>query len=233
MTQEVRPYDVLVMGGSGFLGQKLVQQLAQKERRVLVSTRKAGALKPAFAALNDVHVHQIREYDTSTLDTLLSQADAVINLVSIHREERRSRIDLPPARRGDFEEVHIEIPRRMIHSAVKIGGCRVVHVSCYGASPLSSDARLRSKGLGEIIVREASEDSAAQGHFTYLNGPKFGWGSRLASTVLRLPKLRSADLDHWARIIIETLDDPESIGKIQEAWTDKARVTIYPGKVYA
>jgi len=30
MTQEVRPYDVLVMGGSGFLGQKLVQQLAKK-----------------------------------------------------------------------------------------------------------------------------------------------------------------------------------------------------------
>lgn len=110
MTQEVRPYDVLVMGGSGFLGQKLVQQLAQKERRVLVSTRKAGALKPAFAALNDVHVHQIREYDASTLDTLLSQADAVINLVSIHREERRSRIDLPPARRGTLRKCISKFP---------------------------------------------------------------------------------------------------------------------------
>ncbi|WP_414041797.1 NAD-dependent epimerase/dehydratase family protein [Acidithiobacillus sp. M4-SHS-6] len=233
MIRQNRPYDVLVMGGSGFLGQKLVQQLAQKAFRVLVSTRDANAAKPKFAQLHDVQVHQVARYDRNTLDTLVSQADAVINLVSIHREIHPSRIDLPPARRGDFEEIHIEIPRRLVHSAEKAGGCRILQVSCSGASPLSSDARLRSKGIGEIIIREASEDSAAQGHFTYLHGPKFVWGARLATTVLRLPKLRSTDLDHWARIIIDTLEDAESIGKIQEVWTDKSRITIYPGKIYA
>jgi len=47
----------------------------------------------------------------------LPRHGCVINLVGILHESKVGRVDLPSARRGDFQKVHIELPRKVIMPA--------------------------------------------------------------------------------------------------------------------
>lgn len=222
-------YEVTILGGTGQLGQALAQRCEQKGIPTQVTTRDAGAYRQTFQKWSQVHLTQVEHYDALTLKQICENTGALINLIQISREARRSRIDFPPERRGDFEEIFIELPRRLVHAVQRTGNrVRLLQISCVGASPLSSSARLRAIGLGEILVREASEDADKLGHFTYLNGPKFVHGSRLQSTVLRLPSLTPKVIERSSMAILDLLDDQNSIGQIQELSPDGSRCVVYP-----
>ncbi|MBU2787530.1 NAD-dependent epimerase/dehydratase family protein [Acidithiobacillus sp. VAN18-1] len=224
-----KSYDVTILGGTGRLGQRLAENLNKQELRTLVTTRDADKYRQLFQNWEHVQLHQVDQYDSVNLFDICKDTHSVINLIHIQKEGRRSRIDFPPARRGDFEEVLIELPRRLVHAGQKAGNhIRVLHVSCVGASPLSSSARLRAQGLGEIIVRESSEDADKLGHLTYLNGPKFVHGSQLQTTVLRLPDLSAVNLTMCASAILEILDDSRTIGQILEVDISNSRRVVYP-----
>lgn len=58
-------------------------------------------------------------------------------------------------------------------------------MSALGANPIAPSAYLRSKGIGEEIIRQSGENSAKNGYFNYLNGPKLLWGRGLKVTSFR------------------------------------------------
>ena len=174
---------ICVLGGAGFVGTQLVSQLAAAGKHVKVLTRRREQSKELIllptvqvveADINDEHV-LVREF---------RGMDAVINLVGILHESTIGRSDLPSARRGDFQRMHIELPRKVVHACAQAGAHRLLHMSALGAEPTARSSYQRSKGIGEALIREAGMQHSEHENW-YLNGPKFVHGYGLNVTIFR------------------------------------------------
>lgn len=146
---------ICVLGGSGFVGTALVSELAARGKQVKVLTRRREHAK-GLILLPTVDVVEADIHDQRVLASEFRGCDAVVNLVGILHETRRGRVDNPQARRGDFHENHVELPRKAISACAEAGISRLLHMSALGADPTSRSAYQRSKGVGEALVREAS-----------------------------------------------------------------------------
>lgn len=174
---------VVVFGGAGFVGQHVVRQLYDAGYEVVVPARNRERAK-ALIVLPGVDVVDADIHDPTQLDRLLAGADAAINLVGILHEAKPGRVDLPSARRGDFHATHVELPRKIVHACARQGVKRLLHMSALHADATAQSAYLRSKGVGEAIVREAGLPHSEHERW-YLDGPKFGKGAALLTTVFR------------------------------------------------
>ncbi len=175
--------NICILGGSGFVGTYLVSRLAAEGRTVKVLTRRREQGKELIL-LPDVSVVEANIHDEPTLTREFAGMDAVINLAGILHEEKPGRADLPSARRGDFQRVHIELPRKVVHACGKAGIHRLLHMSALGADPAAMSAYQRSKGIGEALIREAAMPHSEHQN-AYLNGPKFIHGYGLNVTIFR------------------------------------------------
>lgn len=174
---------VCVLGGAGFVGSHVVNKLEMAGHTVRVLTRKREHAK-SVSVLPNVEVVECNVFDPSDLVRNFSGMDAVINLIGILNEKTPSRVDKPSARRGSFHEVHVELPRKVVHACAESGVRRLLHMSALKADPNAPSAYLRSKGLGEAIVRESGMQHSENENW-YLNGPKFVHGYGLATTIFR------------------------------------------------
>ncbi|HXF46335.1 MAG TPA: complex I NDUFA9 subunit family protein [Burkholderiaceae bacterium] len=137
----MRHTDVLVLGGSGFIGRYVVNLLVARGCRVLVPARRRDKAKHLIL-LPTCDVVEADIHDDATLDRLLAGRDAVINLVGILHGAA-----------ADFDRVHAELPRRLIAACAKHRVSRLLHISALGASPDAPSLYLRSKAAGEAHVR--------------------------------------------------------------------------------
>jgi NADH dehydrogenase len=174
---------VCILGGSGFVGTRLVSLLASRGIQVRVLSRRREAAK-GLILLPTVEVVEADVHDPQELIRQFRGMDAVINLVGILHEGKVSRTDRPNARRGDFQNVHIELPRKIVHAMDKAGVQRLLHMSALGANANSRSAYQRSKGIGEALVHEAGRAHVEHENW-YLNGPKFIHGHGLNVTIFR------------------------------------------------
>ena len=174
---------ICVLGGAGFVGTQVVSQLAAAGKKIKVLTRRREHSKELIllptvdvveADINDEHV-LVREF---------RGMDAVINLVGILHESTIGRSDLPSERRGDFQRMHIELPRNVVHACAQAGTHRLLHMSALGADPTARSSYQRSKGIGEALVREAGMQHSEHENW-YLDGPKFVHGYGLNVTIFR------------------------------------------------
>ena len=94
---------ILVLGGSGFVGRHIVARLVATGWNVVVPTRYRERAKHLIL-LPTVDVLEADIHDPLALEQLAAGAYAAINLVGILNETRR----------GDFERVHVELPRKFV-----------------------------------------------------------------------------------------------------------------------
>ena len=174
---------VCVIGGAGFVGHHIVHLLHNAGYEVRVPTRHRERAKDLIV-LPSVDVQEANIHDPIELSQLLEGMDAVINLVGILHEKTVGRIDKPSARRGDFHQAHVELPRKIIQACAKHGIKRILHMSALNVDATSRSAYLRSKGAGEAMLREAGQPHSDNERW-YLDGPKFTRGQRMAVTVFR------------------------------------------------
>lgn len=174
---------ICILGGSGFVGTRLVSELAARGLEVRVLSRRRETAKELIV-LPTVEVIEADVHDQQELVRHFRGMEAVINLVGILHESRVGRLDLPGARRGDFQRAHIELPRKVIHACGESGVRRLLHMSALGADPNARSAYQRSKGIAEALVREAGMPHSADENW-YLNGPKFIRGHGLDITIFR------------------------------------------------
>jgi len=135
---------VVVFGGTGFLGRRVVQHLLDHGYAARVASRHPERGKTIFRdkapALELVRA-DLRE-DTSIRDAV-SGAFGVVNAVSLYVE-----------RPGQtFHSVHVEAASRVASHSRNSGVVRLAHVSGIGASAASPSAYIRSRGEGEAAVR--------------------------------------------------------------------------------
>jgi NADH dehydrogenase len=136
--------NVLVVGGSGFLGRHVVRQLAARGIQARVPTRNRDRAKELIL-LPTVDVVEADVHDPATLERLVAPVDAVVSLVGILH--------------GDFQRVHVELPRQLLEACHRHGVRRLVHVSALSADPAGPSAYLRSKGEGERLILSAQGDA--------------------------------------------------------------------------
>lgn len=167
-----------VIGGSGFLGRYIVQELARAGWRVRVACRspqRAGFLRP----LGEVGQIQLVAADLARPQTLapaVAGATAVINLPGI----------LAPSGSQTFEAVHADGAGHAARAAAAAGVGAFVHVSAIGADPASPSAYGRSKAAGEAQVR-AAFPAATILRPSLVFGPEDGFLNRFAAMARMAP----------------------------------------------
>ena len=135
---------ILVLGGTGFLGHRIVRRLLDRGYTVRVASRhpersrrmfpdQRSALESICADVND---------DGSVLEAV-KETFAVINTVSLYTEHGSE----------TFNAVHVvgagRVATHARHSHVE----RLVHVSGIGVDATSASPYIRSRGQGESAVR--------------------------------------------------------------------------------
>ena len=142
---------ILIVGGSGFVGQALATRLSDRNRRVLVPTRRIERSRHLLL-LPTVEVRQADPHDDAQLDTLLAGVDAVVNLVGI----LHGRWGSPYG--PEFARAHVELPARLAQACVRNGVRRLVHVSALGVPDDGEGPSmyLRSKADGERAIRQTA-----------------------------------------------------------------------------
>ena len=139
-----------VFGGSGFLGRGIVQSLADDGHPVRVAVRhpdRASFLQ-RLGGSKQIEIVGADVSDESTVARAVEGAASVINTVGHYIEKRGA----------TFNRIHGEGARNVASQAKQAGVERLIHISGLGADPGSDSPYVRSRGIGEGLVREAFED---------------------------------------------------------------------------
>jgi uncharacterized protein YbjT (DUF2867 family) len=132
--------NICVLGGSGFIGRHLCEALAAKGYRLRVPTRHRERAKH-LTVLPTVEVVEADIHDPQTLAWCLRGQHAVINLVGVLH--------------GGFQQAHVELPRKVVAACRERDVPRLLHMSALNADVNGPSDYLRSKGQGEVIVRDS------------------------------------------------------------------------------
>ena len=135
--------NILILGGTGFIGSHVCEKLARLQVRVTVPTRRYDNARNVIP-LPLVTVLEGNIRDESTLTRLVAGHDAVVNLVGeLHGSE------------AELNRAHVELPQMLARACAATGVKRVVHLSSLGAAMEAPSRYQRSKARGETAVRES------------------------------------------------------------------------------
>lgn len=136
---------ICVLGGSGFVGSAIVTKLDAAGFDVTVLTRRRESAKHLIL-LPHVKVVECNILDYDALQTALTGADAVINLVGILHQSRRVSYDM----------MHHQLPAQLVKICTELGIRRLLHMSSLRAAIDAPSQYLRSKAAGEAEVLAAN-----------------------------------------------------------------------------
>ena len=135
--------NILLIGGTGFIGSAIARHLTQAGHRLRFATRHRDRCKHLLT-LPQAEIIEADVHDPAALGRLLQGQDALISMAGILR--------------GDFQRVHAELPAHLAAAAKAAGVRRIVHISALGADPDAPSDYLRSKAAGEAALRQSGLD---------------------------------------------------------------------------
>lgn len=203
---------VTLIGGSGFLGTHVAQELLAKSVRLRVASRnpdKSWHLKP-LANLGQLQFARVDVRNPASVAMAVAGADAVVNLVG--------------AFGGDLDAVQGSGAGRVAAIAKEAGATAFVHVSAIGADVGSEVAYQRTKGEGERAVAAAFPGATIlRPSIIFGEGDEFiNMFGRLIASVPALPvfapeaKLQPVFIDDVAKAIVAVLENGALAGKTYE-----------------
>lgn len=147
-------YDILLIGGNGFVGRVIAAQLQLAGYSVLIPTGHLAAARE-LRMLPKVHVEDADIHDFDELQSLCGRIDkngAVINLVGVLH-------DKPAQPYGKvFKAAHVDLPKNIITAMQLHGLKRYLHMSALGVDSNGPSMYQRSKGDGEAAVKASNLD---------------------------------------------------------------------------
>lgn len=138
---------VTVFGGTGFLGRYIIQRLARQGWMINVVTRnpsEALFLKTA-GYIGQINLFQGDFRNFENLKSILKDSDVLINCVGILNESANQK----------FKFLHSDAPAKLAHYATELGIKKFINISSIGADETSNSEYAKTKGLGEIRIRQA------------------------------------------------------------------------------
>jgi uncharacterized protein YbjT (DUF2867 family) len=208
----MRHTNVLVLGGSGFIGRYLINQLVARGCRVLVPSRRRDRARHLIL-LPTCEVVDANIMDDPTLDRLVAGKDAVINLVGVLHGSA-----------DEFQRVHVDLPRRMVAACAKHRVGRLLQMSSLGTSASAPSLYLRSKAGGESQL-QASTAAWTLFRASILFGVEDRFLNLFAKLAFWLPvlpigganaKFQPVWVEDVARAIANSLDNEATYGKVYE-----------------
>jgi NADH dehydrogenase len=207
---------IAVLGGSGFVGRRLVQALAERGHEVSVFSRNLAAHHERMLPPG-VRLRQLDVYDEAALASALAGMDVAINLVGILNERGNDG--------SGFRRAHVELTQGLIRACHAAGVRRLLQMSSLNAGRGSSHY-LISRGEAEAAVR------ASGLHWTVFEpsvifGAGDGLFCRFAALLQNLPVLPLARADarfapvHVGDVVeafLRCLDNPASHGETYELY---------------
>ena len=208
---------VVVFGGGGFLGRRLVHRLTTEGMTVRVAVRHPdhARIKLQSIGFDRVTVVPADVRDQASVAAAIAGADAVVNTVSAYVEKRGV----------TFETVHVQGAQTVAREAIAAGVTRLVLVSGIGADPDLSSPYIRARGRGELMVQQAFP-----GATIVRPGALFGPGDALFSMLAELARLLPAlpliggghtrlqpvFVEDVAEAVANILTDPGTVGRTYE-----------------
>jgi uncharacterized protein YbjT (DUF2867 family) len=212
----VKINDVLVVGGSGFIGHHLCNELASRSIKVTVPARRRERAKDLIL-LPTVDVVEADVNAPGVLERLMRNKQAVVNLVGIlHGRSGRADQRGPNNYGPDFARAHVELPQAIVSACRATGVRRLVHVSALGASAQAPSQYLRSKGIGEQVIFAAEDLDVTVFRPSVIFGPEDKFLNRFAALSRLLPafgvpcpgaRFQPVYVRDVARAIAVSLDD--------------------------
>ncbi|SNX27757.1 NADH dehydrogenase [Polynucleobacter meluiroseus] len=147
-------YDILLIGGNGFVGRVLAAQLQAAGYSVLMPTRHMASARE-LRMLPKIHLEEadVQEFDDlQKLCARIKPSGAVINLVGMLH-------DKPGEPYGSgFKAAHVDLPKNIITAMQLAGLKRYLHMSALGADSHGPSMYQRSKGDGAAAVVASNLD---------------------------------------------------------------------------
>lgn len=199
---------VTLIGGGGFLGRYVAQELYRAGARVRVAQKRprdAWFLKP----LGGLGQTQFAAADVTEPDTVaraIEGSDLVVNLAGTFGSA--------------MQAVHVAGARNVAEAARQAGATALVHISALGADPDSPSAYGRSKAQGEQAVREAFPNATIL-RPSILFGREDAFVNRFAGLIARAPlvpvlraeaRFQPAYVADVAEAVAKALADPAAHG---------------------
>lgn len=139
---------ILVTGGSGAVGQRVVQGLLDTQQQVRILTRGGGDWVhnplPNFRRLGvDIITGDVR--DQSKVGRAITGIKAIIHLAAVIRGDDK-----------EIQSVNVEGLLNLVAQASANQVQRFIYVSCLGATQFSTSKYLQTKYLGETMIRTSN-----------------------------------------------------------------------------
>jgi uncharacterized protein YbjT (DUF2867 family) len=143
----MKPLSLCILGGTGFLGTRLVARLIKDGHQVTVLSRDREQHKHLLV-LPGLTLENCDVYEEAQLSERFRGKDVVINLVGVLNE------------RGfggqGFRRAHVELTQGVLQAGRSAGIARLIHVSALKAAVDAPSYYLRSKGEAEQLIRDES-----------------------------------------------------------------------------
>jgi NADH dehydrogenase len=138
----VKHKNIILLGGSGFVGKHLAIELAQRGYNVTLPCRRPHRLNE-LKVLPSITVIKANIMDQAELTSICKGHDAVFNLVGILNESGKN----------TFRKMHIDFVKSIVKSCQTDNIKRLLHISALGANQASGGSLyLRTKGEGENLL---------------------------------------------------------------------------------
>ena len=210
---------VCVLGGSGFVGRSLCNQLVRNGYSVRVPTRNR-ARRRDLLVLPGVDLVAADIHAAGALGALLDGCDAGVNLVGILNERAHDG--------SGFKSVHVDLVERLAHACQDVGVTRLIHVSALKANAERGPSHyLRTKGQAEGLLRRLCGDDVKFTIFrpSVIFGPDDSFINRFAALLRRVPLLPVPQLgarfapvyvEDVAAAIVKALEDSSTHNQTYE-----------------
>ena len=202
----MKPGDIVILGGTGFVGRHLVPRLHRDWHRITVLSRNRDTHRE-LSVLPGVRVVNADVHDPVALRARLEGADAAINLIGILNERGSDG--------SGFRKAHVELTRSLVESCIATGVPRLLQMSALRAGEGASHY-LKTRGEADRIV-QASPLAWTIFRPSVIFGPGDGLFFRFASLLRIAPVLPLARAG--------AMFQPVYVGDVAEAF---ARALVHP-----
>ncbi len=203
---------ICILGGSGFVGTALTQQLSVAGYEVKVLTRRRESSKHLILIPN-VNVVECDVMNDIQLQENLKGAYAVINLIGVLHESKKF----------SFQRMHHDLPQRILKFCTKLGINRMIQMSALQASEHAPSQYLKSKGLGEkFLLGQSKKINVTIIRPSIIFGRGDSFINLFAKLIKFLPviilakpnaKFQPIYVENVASAFVEAIDNPITYGK--------------------
>jgi uncharacterized protein YbjT (DUF2867 family) len=207
----VKPVDIIITGGTGYIGGQLIPLLLARGHKVRVLAR-AGSVGRvpvgAMAITGDA-------LEPQAVSQVLRPGDTLVHLVGTPHPN--------PSKAAEFQRVDLPSIRASVAAAGRVGIAHLVYVSVAQPAPVMRDF-IAVRAQGEAMIREAGLTATILRPW-YVLGPGHRWAAAL------IPLYKFAELWHATResarrlglvtiaqmvkALVAAIEDPAPTGQIR------------------